>query len=113
AIAQASQLVKAKIPPPTDPTAQAQVQIAQMQEQTKLQIAQAKDEIAKAGLELKAAQDSARLEIEKLTRLQLDPQLKKARIDVELEKNRDDNIQHHHTEILKNREDNVTNLEIA
>lgn len=112
-ITQASQLVKAKVPPPQDPQAQAQIQIAQLQEQTKLQIAQAKDEIAQMGLQLKAAQDAARLEIEKLSRLQLDPALKQARIDVELEKNRDDNIQHHQTELLKNREDNITNLEIA
>lgn len=113
AITQAAQLVKAKMPPPADPQAQAQLQVAQLQEQTKLQIAQAKDEIAKLGLQLRAAQDAARLEIEKLSRLEIDPRLKQARVDVELEKNRDDNIQHHQTEVLKNREDNVTNLEIA
>jgi hypothetical protein len=124
ALQQADQIVKAKMPPPQDPQAQAMMQVTQMQEQTKMQIAQMREQTAQqnaqikaqidqAALQLKAQNDQAKIELEKFVRAQLEPALKQQQMQTEIAKNDADNEQHQRTELVKNHEDNLTNLEIA
>lgn len=122
---QADQLVKAKLPPPpVDPQAQAAIHVAQMQEQTKmqlgqmqesnkLQLAQIKNELDLQAAQQKAEIEMAKLELEKLVQLQINPAQTQAQVQTELVKNDDDNRQHQMTELLKNHEDNQTQLQIA
>lgn len=123
-VQQANELVKSKIPPPTDPQAQTMMQIAQMQEQTKMQIAQIREQtaqqtsqikaqISQHELEMRAQQENARIELERFVRAQLSPMLEREKMQTAIAKNDADNQQKQITELLKNRDDNNTQLQIA
>ena len=123
-VQQANEIVKSKTPPPTDPQAQATIQVVQMQEQTKMQIAQMREQTAQQGiqiksqldqmqLQLRAQQDQAKIDLEAFIRAQLHPELEREKMQTALQKNEADNYQKQITELLKNRDDNNTQLEIA
>jgi uncharacterized protein YjdB len=101
------------MPPPVDPQSQTAMQIAQMQEQTKLQLGQMRMQNDQMAQQMKAQFEQQKLELEKVVRLSLDPQMQQAKIQTEMAKNDADNQQHQLTELIKNHEDNLTNLEIA
>lgn len=109
----AAKLVKAKTPPPTDPQAQAAIQVASMQEDTKKQIAALKHQLDQEQAAAERRMAEAKLDLERLQRLILDPQVKESAQRTEIVKNDADNKQHQTTELLKNHEDNQTNLIIA
>jgi hypothetical protein len=123
---QAAELVKQKqaaMAPPMDPQSAAAIEITKMQEATKAQIASLKDQnekdkmamqdqLQKQQLAFDAQESDRKLQLESIIQTQISPMLEKMKIQTELQKNREDNLQHQITELSKNSEDNQTQIYI-
>lgn len=134
-LAQAQQLVQSKTPPPPmDPTAQATIQVAQMEDarlKAKMQAdntlatQKQQSEIMRQASEMQLKHemqqhqqmlDKIRLEQENrmaAMEVQFKNSMEQMKQQVELMKNDADNKQHQMTELLKNRDDNQTQILIA
>lgn len=135
ALMQLDEQVKARTPPPPmPPEIQAQLQMAQMENQRKTQLDQAKlsaeqqQEMARQQVEqARMAMEQAKLAFDQRLeasaqqfeqsinslKLQSEDKAREMAQQVELIKNQMDNHQKQTTELLKNRDDNATNLKIA